>query len=76
MQDVKPDQPHHSDSKRVLELGNCPVLQRAAGGAKMISEIHHRCHFLTGSEVVPARQRDRTVLTDDSAINRRSRSNT
>jgi hypothetical protein len=72
MQDVEPDQPQHSDSKRVLELGNCPVLQRAAGGAQMISETHHRCHFLTGPEVVPARQWDRTVLANDSAINRRS----
>ena len=42
MEEVKSDEPEYSDSQRVLQLGNSPVLQRAASGAKVISEVHHR----------------------------------
>ena len=39
MQNVEPDQPQHSHGERILGLGNGP-LQRAAGGAQVISEVY------------------------------------
>jgi hypothetical protein len=38
--DLKPDQPEKTYSQRILELSDEPVLQRAAGYAKVLSEIH------------------------------------
>jgi hypothetical protein len=38
--DVEPDQPQQTDSQRILELGDKPILQGSTGDAKVFSEIH------------------------------------
>ncbi len=40
---IKADQPEQADGDRILELGDKPVLKRAAGDAKMFTQVHALC---------------------------------
>jgi|HubBroStandDraft_6_1064221.scaffolds.fasta_scaffold138967_2 hypothetical protein len=52
-QQIKPNQPQGCDSERVLQLGDDPVLKRAAGSANVVSEIHPAEEFCQAQLAAP-----------------------